>query len=291
MSGTSTLTYGFDLKNAAGTTFVNAYTDIQKTRTIRGDNPATRDTVEETYDVPDTDYLLAGIWLTSATSSADADVVAFAYGGQPIGSGSSVDYCSVAERSGTSTDGRTISECAVTDGFHSISSFVDDGKNVNATYRGSANGVYLAAGNTSYFNANVELRAEFQNPTGGTTDGAGSIEGEVTNITAGGQPIEGSIELQKPAAFVDTLAPFQGSTAGVVGGNPYIGNWSGQFFGLKKGARSQTRVPDTSTPPVTTVTTTYKPAAPGSVAGTFYATKQSAPIGDAAFIGSFGAHR
>ena len=298
LNGTGTLSYGFELDNGTPTTdpttFVNAYTDIQKTRTITGDNPTTRDNVEESYEVPDTDYLLAGIWLTSATSSADADVVAFAYGGQPIASGSSVDYCSVAERSGTSTDGRTISNCDPTTGFHSISSFVDDGKNVMATYQGSANGVYLAAGNTSYFNANVELTAEFINPTGAGTDGRGSIQGAVTNITAGGQSIEGSIELQKPAtAFADTLAPFEGTTAGVVGGNPYIGNWKGQFFGLGKGrgVRSQTRSTDTSDPPVTTVTTTYAPAAPGSVAGTFYAIKQSAPAGEAAFIGSFGAHR
>ena len=36
---------------------------------------------------------------------------------------------------------------------------------------------------------------------------------------------------------------------------------------------------------------TYKPQAPGSVAGTFYATQESNPAGSAAFIGAFGANR
>ena len=173
-----------------------------------------------------------------------------------------------------------------------------DGQDFTATYSGNANGAYLAGGDTSYFTAGVTLTAEFQNPTGGTGDGTGSIVGEVTNIVAGGQSMEGSIELQEQSLADDIggMDKFvNGATVGVVDGKSFSGAWKGQFFGMTRVTRSQETVSttDSSTPPVTTrtITTTYSPQAPGSVAGTFYATQRSAPAGDAAFIGSFAAHR
>ena len=293
------------MKNAGGTTFVNAYTDIgregrTRNSAVNEDDSATLHDERYNYN-PDTDYLLAGIWLTVDNANlGNSRITAFAYGGQPT-SNATLNFCSGNEgsgESGTGTTRVTNRVCGGTTGFHEISDFVEDGQDVTATYRGDANGAYLAGGDTSYFTADVELTAEFRNPTGGADDGAGSIVGEVTNIVAGGQQMAGSIELQEQSLANDISGNDKfvaGSTVGVVDGKSFSGTWKGQFFGMPKGARSQTSVTAADTPnagdTTTTITTTYSPAAPGSVAGTFYATQQSAPAGDAAFIGSFAAHR
>ena len=303
LSGPGRFPYGFDLKNAGGTTFVNAYTDIaqegrvRKSDTTVVDDPATNH--DERYDYkPDTDYLLAGIWLTVTADLSTSEIHAFAYGGQPTGSGSS-NFCGSSETgdSGTGTTSVTNRVCGDTNGFHTISTFVKDGEDFTATYTGDANGAYIAGGDTSYFTASVTLTAEFSNPTGAAV-GEGSIEGAVTNITAGGQSMAGSIELQKQT-FADDISGNDkfntGVTAGVVDDKSFSGSWKGQFFGMTKVTRTQETVTttDTSTPPVTTrtITTTYSPQAPGSVAGTFFAKQLSNPAGEAAFIGAFGAHR
>ena len=311
LTGTGRLSNGFDLNNGT-TTFVNAYTNIAQER--RGakktgdsaptaDDPATP--YNEQYDyILDTDYLLAGIWLTvDPANLSNSRITAFAYGGQPTSNAAS-NFCRGNEgagESGTGTTSVTNRVCGETTGFHTISTFVKDGQDVTATYRGDANGAYLAGSDTSYFTADVSLTAEFRNPTSAdtaTTDGTGSIVGEVTNIVVGGQSMAGSIELQKQDLGNDIGGNDKfaaGSTVGVVDGKSYGGTWKGQFFGMTKFTRSQTsqRTTDTSDPPVTTtrITTTYSPVAPGSVAGTFYATQQSAPAGSAAFVGSFAAHR
>ncbi len=303
ISGTGRLSSGFDLNNGT-TTFVNAYTDISKESRARNavmeDMPDTLH--DERYDYePDTDYLIAGIWLTVVPDNlSNSTITAFAYGGQPTSSATS-NFCSGNENSGesgTGTTSVTIRECGDTTGFNTISTFVKDGQDFTATYSGNANGAYLAGSDTSYFTADVTLTAEFQNPTGAGTDGRGSIVGAVTNIVAGGQRMDGSIELQEQSLGNDIGGDdkfVNGSTIGVVDGKSFGGDWKGQFFGMTRYTRSQTteRTTDSSTPPVTTstITTTYSPQAPGSVAGTFYATQQSAPVGDAAFIGSFAAHR
>ena len=305
LTGTGRLSSGFDMKNAGGTTFVNAYTDIAREGRTRNsavntDEPTTLHDERYNY-IPDTDYLLAGIWLTVNNSDLGASrITAFAYGGQPT-SNATLNFCTGNEgsgESGTGTTSVTNRVCGGTTGFHEISDFVKDGQDVTATYNGNANGAYLAGGDTSYFTADVTLTAEFQNPTGAGDDGIGSIVGEVTNIVAGGQQMEGSIELQEQDLANDISGNDKfvaGSTIGVVDGKSFSGTWKGQFFGMTRFTRTQTTVPatDTSTPPVTTttITTTYSPQHPGSVAGTFYATQQSAPAGDAAFIGSFAAHR
>ena len=304
LTGTSTLSHGFDLKNATNTTFVNAYTDISRERRSRNsavntDDPATLHDERYNYN-PDTDYLLAGIWLTvGATDLSTSRIMAFAYGGQPTSS-ATPNFCSGNEgsgESGTGTTSVTNRVCGPTAGFNTISTFVKDGQDFTATYRGKANGAYLAGGDSSYFTGDVTLTAEFENPTG-TATGTGSIEGEVTNIVAGGQSMAGSLELQEQSLGDDISGDDKfaaGSTVGVVDGKSFDGSWKGQFFGMTRVTRSQTSVPvrDTSDPVVTTttITTTYSPQAPGSVAGTFYATQQSNPAGEAAFIGAFGAHR
>ena len=102
----------------------------------------------------------------------------------------------------------------------------------------------------------------------------------------------GSIELQKQNFNNDIGAAFvAGSAVGVVDGKSFSGGWKGQFFG-QKATRSVESAPNTTDSTITTnETTMYESQAPGSVAGTFYATQQSNPAREAAFIGSFAAHR
>lgn len=291
LKGTGRLPYGFDMKS--GTLFVNAYTDITQTRpdvrmrtNVLMDDRDTPDTDERytTADVPDADYLLAGIWLQN-----DA-IEAFAYGSQPLNVTPAPTFCSGIENVNDATSaegGRLSRSCTDPTDFHLITSFVGTDKVVDATYQGDANGAYLAEGEASYFTAKVKLDAEFVNEAG---TGSGTIKGAVTNIQAGGQMIAGSIELQEDELNNDISGLLGGSTAGVVAGSPYLGNWKGQFFGIRT-RRSSVTATDDDNDPKRTTTTTYAIQAPGSVAGTFYAIKQSAAGGDGAFIGTFGAHR
>ena len=296
LTGTGRLPYGFDLDNGTPTTdpttFVNAYTDIDQEGRVR--NITTEDNTDtphdERYDYkPDTDYLLAGIWLTVGTNFGASRITAFAYGGQPLTL--TPDFCSTVE-SNTSTQPNTTSRVCTdpaATAFSTIGGFVDDGKDVTATYTGDANGAYIAGGDTGYFTGSVELTAEFINPT--TGDNRGSIQGAVSNISAGGQPMAGSIELQKQTFADDIGAAFvAGMAVGVVDGKSFSGGWKGQFFG-QRATRSVASAPNESDSTITDVTTTYTSQAPGSVAGTFYATQQSNPAREAAFIGSFAARR
>ena len=310
LSGTGPLPHGFDFKNDAGTTYVNAYTDITQTRiNVRTKTNVVEDTsgapddgttdLYENRDFPDADYLLAGIWLTVGGTLNDSRITAFAYGSQPIPA--AFTFCSGIEASDPTTSGTTTTDrnCVETPGVNTIEEIVDDGKDVIATYSGNANGAYIAGGDTGYFTASVELTAEFQNPTGRTADdNEGSIGGAVTNIVAGGQSMVGSIELQKQTLGNVISAPFvDGTSVGVVDGKSFSGGWKGQFFGRRAIKSAETDTVHTRdgngniTATAITITTTYKPEAPGSVAGTFYATQQSNPAREAAFIGSFAAHR
>ena len=286
LDGPATFRYGFDLKGASNK-FVNAYTDIQREKRVRNstpsDDPGTNQ--DERYDhVADADYLLLGTWLEGAAGSEE--VKAFAYGSQPITDTNT--FCSAGELAAAST--ATLARvCNQTAGLSTISTFVGTDKDVKATYQGDANGTYLADGKASYFYADVELRAEFVNE-GGT--GSGSIEGEVMNIKAGGQSISGSIDLIRKDLLDDITPNFGKNPAvGVVEGESYRGEWTGQFFGFRATRSSKTTPADPTNNVLRTITTTYSPAAPGSVAGSFYVEKETAPAGDAAFIGAFGAHR
>ena len=320
LSGVGHLTNGFDLKNADGSTFVNAFTDISKTRanvrtrTNHLENTASQgdpDSRYENRDFPDTDYLLAGIWLSvDNTNLGNSEIYAFAHGSQPI-INAPPTFCvgiegptdPVSSTTGTTTTTTTTRTCGATTGFDRISVFVKDGQDVSATYRGDANGVYIAGGDTSYFRGSVELNAEFQNPTSAAdnkneTDGMGSIQGAVTSIVVGGQQMAGSIELQKHTFAADTISgEFGDDAVGVVDGKSFSGGWKGQFFGLRT-TRSQTTVTEHTrdgngniTATTNTITTTYSPQHPGSVAGTFQVIQQSNPAESAAFIGAFGANR
>ena len=302
LRGTSTLPHGFDQSMTTGTapgtttTFVNAYTDIDKTKEVRRqtvlDDLSTNAVNEADYEnqnVADTDYLLAGIWMTVANQPlTNSRIVAFAYGSQPIQD--STSFCAAIE---VSTSGNTTATCSATN--NTISGFVDDGKDLTAIYTGDANGAYIAGSDSSYFTGDVTLTAEFKNPTGGTDNGEGTIQGAVTNIVAGGQLMVGSIELQKQDLVNSISAAFEAGVAvGVVDDKSFSGNWKGQFFG-RRFTRSQetnlTRDENTRVITAAAIETTYKAQAPGSVAGTFYATQRSNPAGEAAFIGSFGAER
>ena len=305
LSGTGRLPHGFDLKNADGTQFANAYTDItvatqvrQKTGTAPNEDVVVDNTPDDGIDqryqyVADADYLLAGIWLNDSTG-ATSPLGAFAYGSQAIAA--SHNFCTAADvQDATTADGTdgTVTltrSCGETSGLNTITTLVGANKDKSATYRGDANGAYLAGGAMSYFTADVELTAEFVHTvdTSGTATGSGKISGAVTNIVAGGKSIAGSIDLKKQDLGNNISAAFGGDAAGVIAGNAYIGNWKGQFFGMRYEKKSATT--DTDADPDVR-TTTYTPGLPDAVAGTFYATKQSAPAGDAAFIGSFATRR
>ena len=314
LTGTGILPHGFDPDNGttttAATTYVNAYTDITQTRlnvrtrtaTVHDDPDVEGDQRYREEDKPDTDYLIAGIWLTVAGTIADSTINAFAYGNQPIAT-TAQSFCSGIEgdasgvatfnTQGATTGPSTRRICANTT-VNTIDAIVDDGKDLTATYRGNANGAYIAGGDTSYFTGIVELTAEFQNPTGpatATNANTGSIGGAVTNIVAGGQSMAGSIELQtQPLTDNISLAFEAGTAVGVVDGKSFSGDWKGQFFGHRV-TRSFASAPDANDSTITVETTTYKSEAPGSVAGTFFVKQKSNPVDEAAFIGAFGAHR
>ncbi len=279
---------GFDLKDGNGR-FANAYTDIAVSSRVRA-GIAAGQLVDNTPDTPaderyvyqdDPDYLLAGIWLDD--SGATPSIQAFAYGNQPIVA--THNFCSATDVTDSTSLDRS---CSATSGLNLISTVLADDTDKSYTYRGNANGAYLADGKASFLKADVSLTAEFQD-AGGT--GSGKIGGNVTNITAGGIRIDGSIELQEQALTDDLTAAFTGGTAaGVVEGNAYNGAWKGQFFGMRRDKRVEAPrvVVDGA---ADTQAISYTPGLPGSVAGTFYVNKLTGTGGDAAFIGAFGAHR
>ena len=291
ITDTGRLHQGLDLKNDDDTRFANAYTDISVSRLVRArdasrelveNDSSTTDVDESRVYVPDPDYLLAGIWLND---SATPSLQAFAYGNQPI-TAAAHDFCTAADLTDTTALDRT---CNTTTGLDTIAAVLADNTDKSYTYRGNANGAYMADGKASYFKADVSLEAEFQD-VGGT--GSGNIGGEVTNITAGGKRIDGTIELQEqPITNGNLAAAFtDGDAAGVLGGNAYNGEWKGQFFGRRydKKVTDPRVVVDGA---ADTQEISYTPGLPGSVAGTFYLNKLTGSGGDAAFIGAFGAHR
>ncbi len=281
------LSQGFDLKG--GGRFANAYTDIAVSSRVRDGIEEGQLVVDNTPDnrvderyvyQDDPDYLLAGIWLDD--SGASPSIQAFAYGNQPIVS--SNNFCTAGDVTDTTSLDRT---CGETTGLNLISTVLADDTDKTYTYRGNANGAYLADGKASFLKADVSLTAEFQDAGG---DGSGSIGGEITNITAGGNRIDGSIELQEQDLTDDLTIAFTGTAAGVVGGNAYNGAWKGQFFGMRYDKKvTDPRVTVENAPDTQNIS--YTPGLPGSVAGTFYVNKLTGTGGDAAFIGAFGASR
>ena len=291
ISGSGRLSNGFDVKDDAGR-FATVYTDITVARQVRQRNG--NDLVEDTTPddginqeyqyVADTDYLLAGIWLDDTTAGSPV-LRAFAFGNQPLAA--THDFCTAADVTNTSTLTR---ECASTSNTNMITGFVGENESEDATYSGGVNGAYFAGGKTSHFNANVSLTANFVRGSG--TDVAGSkISGEITNITAGGSSIMGSIDLKEQPLVDNISAAFDGGeAAGVIAGHAYTGSWKGQFFGMR-GGRLQSTYTGTVADGNRVEMRSYEPQAPNSVAGSFYVDRQTVGEGDAAFIGAFGAHR
>ena len=289
LGGTGRLPQGLDVKNSNNTLFFNAYTDIaveQRVGTGVEDDTTGTPNINEAYQyVADPDYLLAGIWLNDITGTHELG--AFAYGSENI----TTDARAASLHRCSATQEATPNTCTEATGFHQITNFVSAGRDLTATYQGGASGAYLAGGMASYFTADVELTAVFRNVDDSSVTGS-NISGEVMNITAGGKSIEGSVDLIRHPLGNDISGPFEDGSnvdpaaVGVIAGENYSGRWTGQFFGKR-----------TKSSPLSPQNTsngrdyTYQPNAPGSVAGTFYVIKQSAPAGDAAFIGSFAAKR
>ena len=304
ISGSGRLSSGFDLKDGDGR-FATVYTDITVATRVRQKtgNDAASDAVEDTtvgdtddgidqryLYVADADYLLAGIWLDDATAGTST-LSAFAFGSQPLAA--THDPCTAADVTNTSSLSRA---CVTADGraFNTIAGFVDENESEEATYRGGVNGAYFAGGKASHFRANVSLTAKFVRGSGAVVTGS-KISGAITDISAGGSSITGSIDLKEVALANDISGAFGdagagGDAAGVIEGHAYTGSWKGQFFGMRATKTSETDdVP--ANDPERTTTTTYTPDKPGSVAGSFYVDRQTVGEGDAAFIGAFGAHR
>ena len=300
ISGSGRLSSGFDLKD--GNNFATVYTDISVDARVRQktgntatdsaveDDTSTMDTDERYQYIADDDYLLAGIWLDDSATDGSAPVLrAFAFGSQPLAADH--DFCTAADVTNTTTLSRACGNEADRP-FNTIAGFVDENESTDATYTGGVSGAYFAGGKASHFNANVSLTATFVRGTG--TDATGSkISGEITNISAGGNSVTGSIDLkeQSLATLTNLSSPFEGGeAAGVIEGHAYTGNWKGQFFGMRATKTSETG-DVTGNDPVRTTTTTYSPDEPDAVAGSFFVERQTVGEGNAAFIGAFGAKR
>ncbi len=131
-----------------------------------------------------------------------------------------------------------------------------------ATYTGVAHGLYSADRMIEYFEADASLTADFgghrsgndSTPATPATDNGllGAVSGSITNITAGGIDVDGSLTLGRApltagninaidADSITALATavtdddpatrFSGNTAGTLGSRTMTGSWSGRFYG------------------------------------------------------------
>ena len=191
----------------------------------------------------DADYMSWGVWLTvpDAVPTDDAPNVAsagaFASGNQPF----------------------------------SVRAALKD----TATYNGDATGLYAAGGYVDYFDADVSLEANFGGTQGAdsdTTDDTpndmfllGVVTGTVSNISAGGMDVDGSLMLGRATITTDnvddpSMDGFSGKTSGTLAGRAMAGNWGGQFFGPSSatGTAAESQYP-------TTAAGTFGATAPGNV--------------------------
>ena len=147
---------GFDMKQEAAdtTTYVNAYTDISQTRSVRVKTSLTGGGTNNdqptfvTQPMSDADYLLLGIWLTVPDADTSmAKMGAFAYAGRAIPT--TIDDLPLYDpndrdlANDTELNMKNTGVDAVSFG---ITDFVDDNKDLNATYRGKVVGAYLVGG-------------------------------------------------------------------------------------------------------------------------------------------------
>ena len=167
----------------------------------------------ETTETADTDYLVWGLWARIPNGTGvDADPAVMI---GSFGNGSATVFTVNAALTG------------------------------KATYEGSATGLYSAAGMVEYFEADAMLEANFGGKLTVDADPdtdpgiLASVKGYISNITAGGQSVNGMLELGS-AMITETSAgddsgagTFSGSTKGRVGDTFFEGMWGGQFFGAK----------------------------------------------------------
>ena len=185
-------------------------------------------------DVTEDDYLAGGIWvyIPEDGGADDYEFGAFADGASPYPEGD------VAGLTGT------------------------------AEYNGEATGVYSYGTNggrrNEFFDARVELTADFDTGT------AGEVNGRVYDVMVDDEMVDGDPELMLLVADIDNNSNFfTGDTSMMFNQEAYTGKWGGQFYNDPE--------------PNTNANDEY----PGSVAGTFGgATSDS----EESFLGVFGAH-
>ena len=206
----------------------------------------------------DADYMTWGVWLTAPDAATDgtfaaATVGAFASGNNP--------FNVRAELKGT------------------------------ATYNGDATGLYAAGGYVDYFDADVSLTANFggnvgadNSPDSADNDGllVGAVSGTVSNITAGGMAVDGSLTLGRAPVVAGaqngaSSNGFRGGTTGVLAGRPMEGMWGGQFYGPNKAPAGEAGAKAAET------------EFPTTAGGTFGAAALGDPNNPIRILGSFGA--
>lgn len=212
-------------------------------------------------EMPDSDYLVFGVWLQEQVLAGDGSVQT------PLAFAAFADGVDPVEGDLTPVTGE-------------------------AKYNGKATGVYTAGDSVDYFEGAAALTAKFgpmaadtaADPPITDNDALGSITGSISGIVAGGEPMSDVINLR--SAQITAAGAFSGATrmgVGVIQDDdtvkyPYNGMWSGNFY---NGADLEDGNPDLS-------------EAPGAAAGTFGVTGTMGEGDDAmtrSYVGAFGAHK
>ena len=151
----------------------------------------------QTISIPDTDFLVGGIWVyvpDDATSVDDFTFGAFVHGEDPY------------------TDSNLM------------------GLTGQYTYTGNATGVYsvLADERNYFFDADVTLTADFEDDST-----LGTIGGHIDNVSVDDELVEGDPTLNLGSTNIGATDSgfFKGDTDMVYEGENYTGKWGGQFFG------------------------------------------------------------
>ena len=164
----------------------------------------------------------------------------------------------------------------------------------SATYTGKAVGAHHKTGeDVNWFDGDASLTAEF-----GENDEAGTISGEISNISVnGGEALSDPIQLRQAAlngtATFNGVARMGAATVDPVDDSvstPFAGTWSGSFFGASEAVEDDTTTPENEAVPAGQL-------APAAVAGTFGVTMtddmDTMIMSDdviETFVGAFGAH-
>lgn len=162
------------------------------------------------------------------------------------------------------------------DGGEPIVNNIIAGLSGTATYAGPASGVWssvslIGTRQNRFFEARATLTADFDADADDPRDGYGTLSGQVSGFTSGGQALAGNPTLTLGQAaigkFTDGVGnATEGETSMSFDGLGYRGVWEARFFGSQSPSRDGGR--------------------PRQVAGTFGAT-----TGGATFLGAFAAPR